>query len=426
MAEKNIRLKNAAGDILHPETIASIVLTDTEHKFVTDAEKQEWASKLDVEIVTGDLPAGEENVLYVKGGLLYLLIEGTLQQVGGKSAVVTLKDIDLGADKASALAEITNPSDGDFAIIRETISGDKKEYTAYIYASDAWQALDGNYNAENVYFDKDLVTTSAVGNITLTNGQATISAAGKNLKQVFDTIFVQEKNPNVTQPSASVSCPQAKAYEVGTSVTPSFTVSFNKGSYQYGPADTGVTVTSYSVTDTNSSPAVTASTGSFAELTVGDGTNYRIIATVNYGAGDIPLTNVGNEYAAGQIKAGSKVANSSYITGYRAWFYGSSTSAITTDSASIRALTNKGVCNKGNVSVPVVEGAKCVLIAVPQGRTVTKVADQNAFGTDIFSAFTSSQISVEGANGYTAQNYNVYVYLPDAALGANTYVITIA
>ena len=49
--------------------------------------------------------------------------------------------------------------------------------------------MDGNYNAENVYFDEDLMTTTAVGVIKLTNGQATIPAAGKNLKEVFNTIF---------------------------------------------------------------------------------------------------------------------------------------------------------------------------------------------------------------------------------------------
>ena len=87
---------------------------------------------------------------------------------------------------------------GDIAIVKDVISGDKYQYTAYVYNGSAWVAMDGNYNAENVYFDKDLVTTSAVGNITLTNGQATIAAAGKNLKQVFDTIFVKEKNPSVS------------------------------------------------------------------------------------------------------------------------------------------------------------------------------------------------------------------------------------
>lgn len=94
---------------------------------------------------------------------------------------------------------------GDIAIIKRVIASEKYEYTAYVYNGISWCAMDGNYNAENVYFDKDLVTTSAIGNITLTNGQATIAAAGKNLKQVFDTIFVKEKNPSVTQPSVSVS-----------------------------------------------------------------------------------------------------------------------------------------------------------------------------------------------------------------------------
>ena len=108
------------------------------------------------------------------------------------------------------------PKKGDMCVITKTIAGDKAEKTAYEYNGTAWVALDGNYNAENVYFAQDLITTSAVGNITLTNGQATIAAAGKNLKQVFDTIFVKEKNPTITQPSVSVSCPQAKTYEVGS------------------------------------------------------------------------------------------------------------------------------------------------------------------------------------------------------------------
>ena len=79
---------------------------------------------------------------------------------------------------------------GDIAIIKRVIASEKYEYTAYVYNGISWCAMDGNYNAENVYFDKDLVTTSAVGNITLTNGQATIAATGKNLKQVFDNFGI--------------------------------------------------------------------------------------------------------------------------------------------------------------------------------------------------------------------------------------------
>lgn len=346
-------------------------------------------------------------------------------------AKVYLVDVANGADHVEAITTEVGEdplSQGDIAVVREAIDaeGTKRQYTAYVYNDSAWAAMDGNYNATNVYFPKDLTTTSAIGNITLSNGQATIAAKGKNLEEVWQTIFVKAKDPTVTQPSVSVSCPQAKAYEVGTKVTPSFTASFNKGSYQYGP-DTAVTVSTWSVTDSNSSPAVAAATGSFSEITVSDGMNYKITATATHTAGVSPVNNIGEEKAALAIKAGTKVGSSGAITGYRAWFYGSSTSDITLDSASIRALTNKGACSAGaKNNLPVVEGAKCVVIAVPQGRTVTSVKDDNAFGTDIFGSFAHSQISVEGVDGYTAQTYNVYKYSPSAALGANTYDVTIA
>lgn len=41
----------------------------------------------------------------------------------------------------------------------------------------------------------------------------------------------------------------AKAYEVGTKITPSYSAKLNAGSYSYGPA-TGITATSWSVSAT--------------------------------------------------------------------------------------------------------------------------------------------------------------------------------
>ena len=151
---------------------------------------------------------------------------------------------------------------GDIAIVKKTISLNKAEYTAYVYDGSVWAAMDGNYNAENVYFDEDLMTTSAIGNITLNNGQATIPTTGKNLKEVFQTIFVKESNPNITQPSVAVSLSGAGAKEVGTKVTPTYTAKLNGGSYQYGPA-TGITASSWEISDTAGNTATTAS-GSFA------------------------------------------------------------------------------------------------------------------------------------------------------------------
>ena len=317
---------------------------------------------------------------------------------------------------------------GDLAIVKRAIAGDKFQYTGYAYNGSEWAAMDGNYNAENVYFSKDLITTSAVGNITLTNGQATIAAEGKNLKQVFETIFVKEKNPTVVQPSVSVSLSGAGAKEVGTKITPSYNATFNKGSYEYGP-DTGLTAT-WAVKDTRNEEG-TAAAGSFSELEVGDNTNYTVTATATYGAGATPLTNIGNPYAAGAIVAGSKNGTSSAITGYRNSFYGTLTEMPEAlSSATIRGLSGKANSKWTNgktftISIPV--GAKAVIFAYPATlRDVTSVKDVNGLSAEVKSAFVKSTLSVEGANAYAGADYKVYVSeFAEAVQKANTYNVTI-
>ena len=317
---------------------------------------------------------------------------------------------------------------GDIAIIKRVIASEKYEYTAYVYNGISWCAMDGNYNAENVYFDKDLVTTSAVGNITLTNGQATIAAAGKNLKQVFDTIFVKEKNPSVTQPSVNVSLAGAGAKEVGTKVTPSYTATFNAGKYEFGPA-TGCSITSWSVTDTNNAEPLDTAAGSFAEITVADDTNYKVTATGNFSEGVIPVTNVGNEYAAGKIAAGSKSATSSAITGYRNSFYGTLTEKGELTSDIIRSLgkSNKALTNGSTFGITIPVGAMRVVFAYPATlRDVTSVKDVNGLNAEISGAFTKSTLSVEGLNNFQGINYKVYVTdFAEAVATANTYKVTI-
>ena len=317
---------------------------------------------------------------------------------------------------------------GDLAIVKRAIAGDKFQYTGYAYNGSEWAAMDGNYNAENVYFAKDLITTSAIGNITLTNGQATIAAEGKNLKQVFETIFVKEKNPTVTQPSVSVSLSGAGAKEVGTKVTPSYNATFNKGSYEYGP-DTGLAAT-WAVKDSRNEEG-TAAAGSFSELEVGDNTNYTVTATATYGAGATPLTNIGNPYAAGAIVAGSKNGTSSAITGYRNSFYGTLTEMPEAlSSATIRGLSGKANSKWTNgktftISIPV--GAKAVIFAYPATlRDVTSVKDVNGLSAEVKSAFVKSTLSVEGANAYAGADYKVYVSeFAEAVQKANTYNVTI-
>lgn len=329
---------------------------------------------------------------------------------------------------ATAVGEAVLQS-GDIAIVKRAIAGEKYEYTAYVYNGTVWCAMDGNYNAENVYFSKDLITTSQIGNISLTNGQATIAATGKNLKQVFDTIFVKEKNPQITQPSVSVSLAGAGAKEVGTKIVPSYSASFDAGKYEFGPA-TGCSITSWSITDSDGSAPLNTATGKFSEITVADDTSYKVIATGNYSAGAIPKTNIGNDYPAGKIVAGNKVKDSYTITGYRNSFYGTLTEKGELTSGIIRTLTgksNKAFNNGAEFSIPLPVRATRVVFAYPATlRDVSSVKDVNGLNAEIKGAFVKSIISVEGADGFTGIDYKVYITDFAAPLEkANSYTVKI-
>ena len=288
-------------------------------------------------------------------------------------------------------------------------------------------SIQGNIDADTLMFTKDLVFTQAFGKYAPdSSGSVTIPTETNDmsLTDLLESAFSEEKNPTITQPSTSVTLTGAGAKEVGTEFTPNWSVGFNPGSYQYGPA-TGVTATSYAVTDTNSDSASTQ-TGSFTQFTVGDDTNYKVSVTTSHSAGAIPKTNLNNDYATGQIKAGTKTASSSAVTGFRSMFAGAVVTPITIDSDSIRGLSGKTGQFAKTFSLTIPEGCKQVVIALPNGHTLTKVLDVGAFGTDIVGSFQLQTAQVEGLNGYTVAEYNVYVYAPDAALGSNTYNVTCA
>ena len=333
-------------------------------------------------------------------------------------------------EDTAVLATVGSPKKGDIAVIKRVIAGDKHSYTAYVYDGTKWEAADGNYNANNVYFDQDLVITANIGVQTVgSTGSKTLDTTGKNVKQVFDMIMAAEKNPTITQPSVSVTCSQMGNYEVGTQVTPQFSVSLNAGNYQYGPA-TGVTATGYSVTDTDDNSSDQAS-GSFPQITVSDDENYSISATVTHTEGAVPKTNLGNDYAAGKIAAGSKSGTKGTITGHRKSFYGTTTDkGAATTSDIIRGLAGKssGALKNGSTfTVPIPVGALRVLIAYPATlRDITSIKDVNGMNAEIKSGFALSRVQVEGANAYSAIEYKVYTMdFATANDTANTYSVTI-
>ena len=315
---------------------------------------------------------------------------------------------------------------GDTAIVKRVITGDKTSYTAYVYDG-GWKAMDGNYRADNVYFDDDITYTVAIGTLAKPSGSAKFAAKGKNVEQVLSTLMAQEQNPTTSNPAVSFSAQGGfGTFEIGTKKNLTYTAALSAGSYTYGPA-TGITAQSWSVSCTGVAGTKTTATGTF-ENVVAESNGKRIVATAQYGDGAIPVTNLGNPYKNGQIKAGSATANSYELKGVRYMFWGPMTTDAAIDSAAVRALAHNKATSTGALGTfGAGAGAKKVVVAIPSDRKIKQVLMPSALNADVTALFVkqSTTVPVEGANGYAAAAYNIYVYQPASIDAGETYAVTI-
>lgn len=323
------------------------------------------------------------------------------------------------------LATVINPAQGDMAIVERAVATNANSYTAYVYDGEKWCAMDGNYNAENVYFDSDLTYTAPIGVMTVpSSGAGTISAAGKNVKEVLASILAEEKNPVTTQPSASVTITRGNGtVEVGTHRNISYSASLSAGSYTYGP-DTGVVAGT--ITASFDGQTKTGATGTF-ENVVANGTK-RLSVSITHNEGAVPNTNLGNPYADGKIAAGTKEATASQtLVGVRHMFYGPMTTDAELNSENIRKLRHEAASKKTIGTFGAGAGAVKVVVAVPTSMNVTKVLMPSAMNADATASFVkqAGSVQVEGAEGFTAAAYNVWVYQPASIDSTETYAVTI-
>lgn len=286
-------------------------------------------------------------------------------------------------------------------------------------------------SADKVMFSDDLVFTYQFGKYVPTGGKVTVPADNKSWLDILNDAYSEDKNPTITQPTVTVSSATARAYEVGTSVTPAYSATFNAGKYEYGPTPTGAAITTWSVSNNVTAETKDTQSGTFAAYIVPDGSAYRITVSGTYSDGQIPVTALNKPYTAGQIKGATKTAQTGIISGYRNSFYGTFADKSTAiSSASIRGLaqkSGKALANGNTFTVNVPVGAESVVIAYPATlRNVTSIKDVNGLNADITSAFTASTVNVEGAAGYTAINYKVYrIDFAKANDTANKYTVTI-
>lgn len=326
------------------------------------------------------------------------------------------------ADNIAAINRVVGDAvlqEGDTAIVKASFANGKVSHTAYVYDNGAWAAMDGNYNAENVYFDEDMLFTYAFGKYTLKNGNVTIPSAGKNLKELLMSAHVDIKDPTSTNPSFSLSASADISQEVGTTYSlPTATATFTDGTYSYGYVNAdgskvsgtntkaGITASEISITCEQSSDEKVVSNANSAKLSLtannlsdtnlqdlivtDDSISYKFVAECSYPAstrtptnnvGEISNSDTGVSYSplgsgSWSIDDSTQKTDTCTISGWRKMFMGTvgaDQSDATINSTLIRGLTlvNKQVSTSAQeFTVPV--GATKIIVACPEGYVLSK------------------------------------------------------
>lgn len=252
-----------------------------------------------------------------------------------------------------------------------------------------------------------------------------------SLETVVKKLLMKQVPPTYSQPSVSVSNNSGTAagnYEIGSTITPNIKATFSQ-------ADAGaLTNIQFQKNNTNVGEAQTSSPATYTEagFTLDAATSFKAIAT--YAEGEVKNDNLGQPYPNGHITAGSKTSSNYTFTPYRqGYFYG----VLETDSSTpltseiIRSGSKKnGAYSSGNlplISASSVTSPKRIFVACPATNTgVTKVIMPSAMGADCTSDFVKqTPVAVEGAGGYTAINYNVWVYEPASISSDQTFTVTL-
>lgn len=419
------------------ENIMYLVMNDKTQHYDIYAKVNDEVVLLDDTTVDLSGYATKEQLEAVSGGL------------GGTVYAATKADLSTSDDSVISgyFAQNTDvkPKKGDVFVVTTTVDGSTYEQSAYFYDGSAWAAMTGSVDADKVILRENITLAGGytqVGNLTKSqNGTATFSTKGKSVMDALTEIFSKRLQPSITaQPSiGTFTLTGAGAVEAGTKVAAAAYsgTTLNAGSYQYGPA-TGVTATNWKVERITNAATTQVATADAASLTAGSDNNagsgfiigdaggdnavsslkYRVTAT--HGAGVTAKDNLGAASSpVVAIAAGSKTKDTAAYTPFRNTFYGASTSKPALDSAAIRALGKTGKAYAaGTLTINVPVGAQRVAIAcIATAKGVTKVINETAMNADVTGTFVKSTVSVEGANGYAAKEYNVWVFEPAVAYG---------
>lgn len=275
-------------------------------------------------------------------------------------------------------------------------------------------------------FENDITLTHNFGRHTTTNGFVVTPAKGMTTSEWLIDALTEIKEPEIIQPTFALTATATGAGgEIGSKLTElSWQGSATYGSYQYGP-DTGLSENNltWSVTNSIDNQSSTRASGTFAltngiQLTQEESKVYATITGIynlNASSANEPVNNVGAT-TSGKIvnKVGTITANVA-ATAYRKPFYGVLAAGAALDvtaltSTAIRSLPGSGAKTRDlptSIIVPI--GSQMVIFAVKAGTYTTLVAtDDRANNATVTFDKLSKAVAVEGANGFSAEDYDIW------------------
>lgn len=401
----------------------------------------------------------------------------------------------LDKDETTTFAKHPDAIPGDTFVIKTPIksASGKYYYTAYVFEKFGdneykWRAMDGNYNANNVYFSEDVTVTTTVGNKTTSNNTPiNLEFTGKNLKEVYEYLYAKEDiQIAVTGTSATINLSKSSdSLEVGSTYTlPTASVSTGSGKYgEYGGKDkSGNKVTNnVNLSDVKFNLTLTYTKPGGSAVTIASDTNVtsitattvpedsrptEMIATdspithkfngtfTNTASAYKPITNLGNfvtainsasakstkDYDSGAagVAARTTAANmteKSYtVSSFRKWYRGGDNKSDFSV-ATIKALTpSSGAVSAQTFELKAADYTNCsrIVIAIPVDSKikVTGVLLKSSSNADITSEFkqintTENVINIGGVDNYDPKPHNVWEYKPASLDSTEVYTITI-
>lgn len=340
----------------------------------------------------------------------------------------------------------------DIFIVKTLIADDKYSHTAYVYDGIKWAAMDGNYNAKNVYFDTDLVMTQTFGKYAVSSSvpNVTIDAAGMSMYDLLMDAYSEKKNPTKTNPkvtnfNVTGNGASTTSFEVGTTVTPQWTSTFNAGSYTYKSSasntsispvsGTGVSATAWEVKQGSEVIGTVEDGTAASSFVIGEGVTDKVSGSVSYsitadyGDGNYALTNLNTlPDSEVRITEGTTDVVTDTLTYVRKMF-GAGTAEESLYSAAIRSMKSANasvVSSSAPFEFTASAGDVKVVFAYPKALT-TKTPKFEIFtmAWGATEGFVSSEIQVADARGTNEDGslnnpmtYTVWTYTPAGPFAA--------